>query len=39
MTKKTRLLLLPLPDEELTDEIEAGFPGAAPSTTASPTSR
>jgi hypothetical protein len=29
ITAKTRLLLLPLPDEELTDEIEAGVPGAA----------
>jgi hypothetical protein len=28
ITAKTRLLLLPLPDEELTDEIEAGVPGA-----------
>ena len=29
ITKKTRLLLLPLPDEELTDEIEAAVPGAS----------
>jgi hypothetical protein len=29
ITAKTRLLLLPLPDEELTDEIEAAVPGAS----------
>jgi hypothetical protein len=29
ITAKTRLLLLPLPDEELADEIEAGVPGAS----------
>ena len=28
ITENTRLLLLPLPDEELTDEIEAAVPGA-----------
>jgi len=29
ITAKTRLLLLPLPDEELTDELEAAVPGAS----------
>jgi hypothetical protein len=29
ISRKTRLLLLPLPDEELTDEIASAIPGAA----------